>query len=73
MSELSALEKANELRSHLGSPSWLNFIGLGEENGKPCIYVYTNKSRIDCSLIPSTWYDMPVMRRNIGRIRPGKC
>lgn len=64
------LEKAAELQIHLNYPSWLNFIGLGEEDGKPCVYVYTNKSRIPRSLIPDIWYDMPVKIKNIGKIRP---
>ena len=59
-----------ELRKYLNDPQWLNFIGLGEENGSPCIYVYTNRSRIPISTIPEIWYDMPVKVQNIGKVRP---
>lgn len=67
---LLLLEKAAELQSYLHYPSWLNFIGLGEEDGKPCVYVYTNKSRIPRSLIPDIWYNMPVKIQNIGKVKP---
>ena len=64
------LKKAAELQTYLNNPTWLNFIGLGEENGKPCIYVYVNKLNIPRSLIPDVWYNMPVKIKRIGKIRP---
>ena len=71
LSEVSVLlKKAAELQTYLNNPTWLNFIGLGEENGKPCVYVYVNKLNIPRSLILDVWYNMPVKIKRIGKIRP---
>ena len=35
--------KAAELQTVLGCPNWLNFIGVGEDNGKPCIVLYSKR------------------------------
>jgi len=65
------IDNAAELQSFLGSPDWLNFIGVGEVDGKPCIYLYVNRNKnILRRDIPDTWRGTSVKVKYIGKIRP---
>ena len=64
------LSKAAELQVFLGCPAWLHFIGVGEADGKPCIYLYVNRKNFPRSDIPDTWRGVPVKVQRIGKIRP---
>ena len=65
------LNNAAELQAFLGYPNWLTFIGVGEADGKPCIYLYVNRNKhIPRSDIPDTWRGIPVKVQRIGKIRP---
>ena len=66
----SIIDNAAKLQSFLGSPDWLYFIGVGELDRKPCIYLYTKRKNIPINDIPDTWFDMPVKVQRIGKIRP---
>lgn len=67
---MSVIDNAAKLQAFLGSPSWLNFIGIGEADGKPCIYLYVNRKKIPRCDIPDTWRGIPVKVKRIGKIRP---
>ena len=64
------IDYAAELQSFLGYPDWLNFIGVGEANDKPCIYLYVNRKKFPHCDIPDTWRGIPVKVKYIGKIRP---
>ena len=64
------LRKAAELQAFLGFPTWLNFIGVGEYEDKPCIHLYANTRRFPIANIPASWYGLPVKVKVIGKIRP---
>ena len=64
------LDNAAELQTFLGCPDWLNFIGVGETDGKPCIYLYTKRKKFSRCDIPETWCGVPVKVKRIGKIRP---
>ena len=51
MNNSEIINKASQLQAFLGFPNWLNFIGVGEDDGKPCIYLYTNRKK----KIPRSW------------------
>ena len=63
-------DNAAQLQAFLNFPEWLNFIGIGALDGKPCIYLYTSRKNIPRKDIPDTWKDIPVTVRYIGKIRP---
>lgn len=67
---MSVIDNAAELQSFLGCPDWLNFIGVGEVDGKPCIYLYANRKKFTRRDIPDTWHGVPVKVKYIGKIRP---
>ena len=67
---MSITDKAAEIQSFLGSPYWLNFIGVSESDGKPCIYLYVNRKKFPRRDIPDTWRGIPVKVKCIGKIRP---
>lgn len=67
---MSVIDNAAELQSFLGYPDWLNFIGVGEADGKPCIYLYVNRKKFPRNNIPASWFGMPVKVQRIGTIRP---
>ena len=69
MDTQSLQEKAMALQNYLDYPTWLNFIGLGKKDGAPCLFVYTNKSKLPQHLIPETWQGVPVEVQKIGTIR----
>ena len=64
------IDTAAELQTFLGSPDWLNFIGVGEADGKPCIYLYVKHKKFPRCNIPDTWRGIPVKVKCIGKIRP---
>ena len=64
------INNAAELQSFLGYPDWLNFIGVGESDGKPCIYLYVNRKKFLRCDIPDIWRGVPVKVKYIGKIRP---
>ena len=65
------LNNATELQTFLGYPAWLYFIGVGEADGKPCIYLYVNRNKnFPRSDIPDTWRGVSVKIKRIGKIRP---
>ncbi len=64
------LDNAAELQTFLGYPAWLNFIGVGEADGKPCIYLYVNRKKFPRCDIPDIWRGIPVKVKRIGKIRP---
>ena len=71
MNNSEIFDKVAQLQAFLGFPAWLNFIGLGEADGKLCIYLYTNrKKKIPRCDIPDIWYDIPVKVKYIGKIKP---
>lgn len=71
MNNSEIIDKASQLQAFLGFPEWLNFIGVGLLDDKPCIYLYVNrKKNIPRSDIPDTWCDIPVKVKYIGKIRP---
>ena len=45
-------------------------IGIGLENGRPCIIAYVNKIRIARKILPEEWHDIPVKIRKLGKLRP---
>lgn len=58
MNNSEIFDKAAQIQAYLGYHVWLNFIGLGEDDGKPCIYLYVNrKKHIPRCDIPDTWCD----------------
>lgn len=63
-------DNATQLQAFLIFPDWLNFIGVGELDGKPCIYLYANRRNIPRKDIPNTWKSVTVTVRYIGKIRP---
>lgn len=65
----NALNLAAELQHILGCPDWLNFVGVGEADGRPCIYLYTKRKKFSRDEIPDTWHNIPVKVKYIGRIR----
>ena len=70
MNNSEIFDKASMFQAFLGFPEWLNFVGVGEADGRPCIYIYVNKKKVPRSDIPDSWCDMPVKVRYIGKIRP---
>ncbi len=58
------------LRAYLNDPEWLQVIGIGSDDGSPCIYVYANKLRPARALVPNTWCDVPVKVRRLGKLSP---
>ena len=66
------IDYAAELQSFLCYPDWLNFIGVGEADGKPCIYLYVKRKKFPRCDIPDTWRGVPVKVKYIGKIRPAK-
>ncbi len=64
------LNNATQLQPFLGYPDWLNFIGVGELDGKPCIYLYANRRNIPRCDIPKIWHGISVNVKYIGKIRP---
>lgn len=67
---MSVIDNAAKLQAFLGYPDWLNFIGVGEADGKPCIYLYVNHKKFPHRDIPDTWRGVPVKMKYIGKIRP---
>lgn len=65
----NALNLAAKLQHILGSPDWLNFVGVGEADGRPCIYLYTKRKNFPRCDVPDSWHDIPVKVKYIGRIR----
>ena len=63
-------DKASTLRTYLNNPDWLQVIGIGLENGRPCIIAYVNKIRIARKILPEEWHDIPVKIRKFGKLRP---
>ena len=63
-------DKASTLRTYLNNPDWLQVIGIGLENGRPCIIAYVNKIRIARKILPEEWHDIPVKIRKLGKLRP---
>ena len=70
MDNNTLLDNAAQLQAFLNFPEWLNFVGIGALDGKPCIYLYTNRKNIPRKDIPDTWKNIPVTVRYIGKIRP---
>lgn len=70
MNNSEIFDKASMFQAFLGFPKWLNFIGVGEADGRPCIYIYVNKKKVPRSEIPELWEGIPVKMRYIGKIRP---
>lgn len=68
---LTLQDKAVALKAYLNNPEWLQVIGIGSDNGSPCIYVYANKLRQARALVPDTWCDVPVKVMKIGKLIPG--
>ena len=62
--------KAEALREHLSNPEWLQAIGIGSDDGSPCIYVYANKLRPARALVPNIWCDVPVKLKKLGKLSP---
>ena len=48
------LDNAAQLQAFLNFPEWLNFVGIGALDDKPCIYLYTNRKNIPRKDIPDT-------------------
>ena len=67
---MSVIDNVAELQSFLGRPDWLNFIGVGEADGKPCIYLYVNRKKFPRCDISDAWHGVPVKVKYIGKIRP---
>ena len=66
----SLQDKAVALGAYLNNPEWLQIIGIGSDDGSPCIYVYANKLRPARTLVPNIWCDVPVKIRKIGKLKP---
>ena len=63
-------DKAVALKAYLNDPEWLQVIGIGSDDGSPCIYVYANKLRPARAFVPSTWCDVPVKVRKLEKLSP---
>ena len=63
-------DKAVALKAYLNNPEWLQVIGIGSDEGSPCIYVYANKLRPARALVPNIWCDVPVKLKKLGKLSP---
>lgn len=63
-------DKAVALKAYLNNPEWLQIVGIGSDDGRPCIFVYVSKLRLARALVPSTWCDVPVKIRRLGKLSP---
>ena len=63
-------DKAVALKAYLNNPEWLQVIGIGSDDGTPCIFVYANKVSLARTFVPSTWCDVPVKIRKLSKLSP---
>ncbi len=69
MKNISSFARSMELR--FGNEEWYRFVGVGDEPGKECIFVYVKYSPGSVILKAIQEYkDFPVTIRVIGSIRP---
>ena len=65
-----SIQAATELRDHLQGVPWLIAVGLGEEEGSPCIFLYVKKFRRDAlGFLAGGWRGFPVVVRKMGTPR----
>jgi hypothetical protein len=66
--------KAATLQQHLNYPEWLTTIGLGEAEGRPCLFVYVNNMSLARKAdIPPGWQGIPVNIKYMGTIHPARA
>lgn len=63
-------EAAKDLRIHLGRPSWISSIGIGDHDERPTIIVFLVQTPIHADPIPDTWEGYPVITREFGPFVP---
>jgi hypothetical protein len=63
--------KEQSLRRHLNSPKWLTTIGLGEIEGVPCFFIYTNNlSLARKAEVPKNWEGIPIEIKYMKSLHP---
>ena len=68
--EMTVEQAAKLLRSHLQGEPWVAAIGVGEENGAPCIVLYVKTTkRLNLDDVRQGWNGFPVIVRKMGSLR----
>ena len=64
-------QAADLLSERLRSAPWLTTIGVGQENGSPCIYVYVKSlDPIAVAFLKEGWHGFRVLVRKMRSPRP---
>lgn len=64
-------DASKSLYEQLKHYSWLNCIGIGETDGKPCLYIYVNNLRkMKFDFNKTEWENYPIKIIKMGKIKP---
>jgi hypothetical protein len=65
-------EAAARLAAHLSNATWLTAVGVGEQDGKDCIYLYVKApKKHEISFLNDGWEGFPVIVRKVGAFSAG--
>jgi len=64
-------QAAAELRERYRDASWISAIGIGQQNGRSCIFLYARSLVAAKAQFPDgNWQGYPVVIRKMGPVRP---
>ncbi len=62
---------AASLQEKFGDASWLTMVGIGEHEGRECIFLYVKLlNAVPTDLLKRGWHGFPVVVRKMGQPRP---
>jgi hypothetical protein len=68
---MTVQEAAKSLHESLGQPPWLVAIGVGEQHGRPAIFLYV-KSATAARKVRGEWEGYPLVVVKTGPVRPAE-
>ena len=64
-------QAARELRDHYRDASWISAIGIGQQHGRLCIFLYAKSlGAAKAHFLKESWQGFPVVIRKMGSVRP---
>jgi hypothetical protein len=62
---------AESLREKLQAAPWFTMVGVGEQEGRKCIFLYVKSlNSVPPELLKNGWQNFPVVTRKMGQPRP---